>query len=91
MKHNRSAKKMVQLSNSINWGRVEDVPMAHYTVGTSGEGADAYPPLLLYKYMLPQKTFRIDSDPELENQINGRPSFKTFLGRVYAPYYVTFC
>jgi IS5 family transposase len=54
--------------------------MAHYTVGTSGEGADAYPPLLLYKCMLLQKWFRIKSDPELENQINDRLSFKKFLG-----------
>jgi len=80
MKHNRSAKKMDILNNSINWNRVEDVLMAHYTIGTSGEGADAYPPLLLYKCMLLQKWFRIDSDPELENQINDRLSFKKFLG-----------
>lgn len=80
MKHNRSAKKMVELNNSIDWKRVEDVLMAHYTVGTSGEGADAYPPILLFKSMLLQKWFRIKSDPELENQINDRLSFKTFLG-----------
>jgi IS5 family transposase len=54
--------------------------MSHYTVGTSGEGADAYPPLLLFKCMLLQKWFSINSDPELENQINDRLSFKKFLG-----------
>jgi IS5 family transposase len=54
--------------------------LSHYTVGTSGEGADAYPPLLLFKCMLLQKWFRINSDPELENQINDRLSFKRFLG-----------
>ena len=54
--------------------------MNHYTVGTSGEGADAYPPLLLFKCLLLQKWFRINSDPELENQINDRLSFKKFLG-----------
>jgi IS5 family transposase len=48
-------------------------------VGTAGEGADAYPPLLLYKCLLLQKWFHIDSDPELENQINDRLSFKKFL------------
>jgi IS5 family transposase len=53
--------------------------LSHYTVGTSGEGADAYPPLLLFKCMLLQKWFHIDSDPELENQINDRWSFKKFL------------
>jgi IS5 family transposase len=53
--------------------------MNHYTIGTSGEGADAYPPLLLFKCMPLQKWFHIDSDPELENQINDRWSFKKFL------------
>jgi IS5 family transposase len=54
--------------------------MSHYTVGTSSEGADAYPPLLLFKCLMLQKWFRINSDPELENQINDRLSFKKFLG-----------
>jgi IS5 family transposase len=53
--------------------------MSHYTVGTSGEGADAYPPLLLFKCLMLQKWFHINSDPELENQINDRLSFKKFL------------
>ena len=53
--------------------------MSHYTVGTSGEGADAYSPLLLFKCLMLQKWFRINSDPELENQINDRLSFKKFL------------
>jgi len=78
-KNNRSIQKMRHLK-SINWNRVEDVLMSHYTVGTSNEGADAYPPLLLFKCLLLQKWFRpstifrtyginINSDPELENQI----------------------
>ena len=70
MEHNRSAKKMVELDNSIDWKRVDDVLMAHYTVGTSGEGVDAYPPILLFKSMLLQKWFQIKSNSELENQIN---------------------
>ena len=48
-------------------------------MGTSGEGAAAYPSLLLFKCLLLQKWFRINSDPELENQINDRLSFKKFL------------
>ena len=80
LQHNRSAKKMEELNNSINWNSVEDVLIGHYTVGTSGEGADAFPPLLLFKCMLLQKWFRINSDPELENQINDRLSFKVVLG-----------
>ena len=35
---------------------------------------------MLLKSMLLQKWFRIPSDPELENQINDRISFKKFLG-----------
>jgi IS5 family transposase len=79
MKHNRSLKNMEKLDKAIDWSRVESILLNHYTVGTSGEGADAYPPLLLFKCMLLQKWFHIDSDPELENQINDRWSFKKFL------------
>jgi transposase, IS5 family len=80
LKHNRSLNLMEKLNASINWARVERTLLSHYTVGTSGEGADAYPPLMLFKCMLLQKWFRINSDPELENQINDRLSFKRFLG-----------
>jgi IS5 family transposase len=59
---------------------VEEILMAHYTVGTRREGADAYSPLMLLKGLLLQKWYRIDSDPELENQINDRISFKKFIG-----------
>ncbi len=78
-KNNRSIEKMQNLRKSVNWNRVEDILMSHYTVGTSNEGADAYPPLLLFKCLLLQKWFHIDSDPELENMINDRWSFKEFL------------
>ena len=74
MKHNRSLKLMEKLDKSIEWSRIEAILLSHYTIGTSSEGADAYPPMLL------QKWFRINSDPELENQINNRLSFKKFLG-----------
>ena len=70
---------MEQLDKAINWTRIDEILIAHYTVGTSNEGADAYPPLLLTKCLLLQKCFHIDSDPELENQINDRLSFKKFL------------
>jgi len=70
LKHNRSLKTMEKLEKSIDWEKINDVLMNHYTVGTSGEGADAYPPILLFKCMLLQKWFCINSDPELENQIH---------------------
>ena len=80
LKHNRSLKTMEKVDKAIKWARVEEILVNHYTVGTSSEGADAYPPLLLFKCLMLQKWFRIDSDPELENQINDRLSFKRFLG-----------
>ena len=80
LKHNRSLKLMEKIADSIDWSRIDAVLMANYSVGSSGEGADAYPPLLLFKCLMLQKWFRINSDPELENQINDRLSFKKFLG-----------
>jgi len=82
---------MEKLNQSIDWKRINSILLSHYTVGTSSEGADAYPPLLLYKCLLLQKWFHprgigsafhragINSNPELENQINDRLSFKKFL------------
>lgn len=54
------------MDKSIEWSRIEAILLSQYTVGTSGEGADAYPPMLLFRCMLLQKWFRINSDPELE-------------------------
>ncbi len=63
-----------------------------YPIEFEDHSMRAYPPLLLYKCLLLQKWFHprgigsafhragIDSDPELENQINDRLSFKKFLG-----------
>lgn len=78
--NNRSVKRMSNINNVINWENISALLMEYYEVGTSKEGAGAYPPLLLLKCLLLQKWFRISSDPELENQINDRTSFKTFLG-----------
>ena len=69
LKHNRSLKLMEKIDKAINWSRVESILMSHYVVGTSSEGADAYTPLLLFKCLMLQKWFHINSDPELENQI----------------------
>ncbi len=80
MEHNRSLKMMEKINQIIDWSKIEAILMEHYTVGMTIEGADAYPPLMLLKAFLLQKWFRINSDPELENQINDRISFKNFLG-----------
>ena len=79
LKHNRSLKTMERLDKAIDWSRIQEILHSHYTVGTSNEGADAYPPLLLFKCLLIQKWFRINSDPELENQINDRLSFNSMI------------
>ena len=79
LEHNRSLKMMEKINDVVEWDTIEAVLNEHYEVGRSKEGADAFPPLLLMKCMLLQKWFRIPSDPELENQINDRISFKKFL------------
>jgi len=78
--HNRSLKMMERIEKVVKWRDVEALLREYYEIGTSQEGADAYPPLMLLKALLLQKWFRIPSDPELENQINDRISFKKFLG-----------
>ena len=75
LEHNRSLKMMNRINQVVKWRNVEALLREYYEVGTSKEGADAYPPLMLLKCMLLQKWFRIPSDPELENQINDRISF----------------
>lgn len=80
LEHNRSLKMMNRINKVVNWKNVEAMLQEYYEVGTSKEGADAYAPLMLLKCLLLQKWFRIPSDPELENQINDRISFKKFLG-----------
>ena len=80
LEHNRSVKRMDRINKAVSWKNIEALLLEYYDIGKTVEGADAYPPLLLLKCMLLQKWFRIPSDPELENQINDRISFKTFLG-----------
>lgn len=79
LEKNRSLSTLKQLDKVIDWSRIQIALRAHYEVGYSNEGADAYPPLMLFKCLLLQKWFRIPSDPELESQINDRISFKEFL------------
>jgi IS5 family transposase len=80
LKKNRSMKTMDRINRVIDWTKVEERLKDYYKIGRQEEGADAYPPLMLLKALLLQKWFHIPSDPELENQINDRWSFKKFLG-----------
>ena len=87
LKYNRSPKLMNKLNDAFDWARVELILMAHYNVGTSGEGAETYPLLLPFKCILLQKWFRINFDTELGEQINDRPSpdhstFSSFRSRL---------
>jgi IS5 family transposase len=80
LEHNRAIKRMEQINAVVNWSQIERLVVRNYPVGKSSEGNEAYHPLLLLKCLLLQQWFRIDSDPELETQINDRISFKKFLG-----------
>ena len=42
----------------VKWRNIEALLLEHYEVGTSKEGAEAYPPLMLLKDMLLQKCLR---------------------------------
>ena len=84
MDKNRCLQQLVDIREAIDWTTIESILMSHYQVGKSNEGADAYPPVILFKSLLLQKWFRINSDPELESQINDRVSFKKFLGLSFA-------
>lgn len=58
MEKNRSLETLEQMNKVIDWNRIEKIMMTYYTVGTRNEGADAYPPLMLFKCQLLQKWFR---------------------------------
>ena len=79
MDRNQAIKRMEKINSVVNWPRIESLVLRDYPVGKSSEGNDAYHPLLLLKGLLLQQWFHIDSDPELETQINDRNSFKKFL------------
>jgi len=69
-----------EIHDHIRWAPLERILLAEYPVGKSPVGNVAYPPLVLLKAVLLQKWFGVRSDPELENQINDRVSFKVFIG-----------
>ena len=76
----RTQKFLSDVDSYIDWEPLESIVTSNYPVGQSDYGNKAYPPLMLLKATLLQKWFGIKSDPELENQINDRISFKTFIG-----------
>ncbi len=76
----RTQRVLKEIHDHIRWEPLEKILLAEYPVGNSPVGNAAYPPLMLLKAVLLQKWFGIRSDPELENQINDRVSFKVFVG-----------
>ena len=58
LKHNRSLTMMNKINTLISWKNIEALLLEYYKVGTSKEGADAYPPLMLLKCLLLQKCHR---------------------------------
>jgi len=79
MEKNRDSKRMKEINAIVDWSRIENLLMRSYHVGKSADGNAAYTPLILMKCLLLQQWFKIDSDPELETQINDRASFRTLL------------
>ena len=78
LKHNRSLQLMEKLNKAIDWSRVENILSSNYSIGSSGEDADAYPPLLLFKCM----SFKSGSAPVRSSGPTGQasipiPSWKT--------------
>ena len=70
MEHNRAITRMEQINAIVEWSRIENLLLRGYPVGKSHEGNEAWPPLILMKGLLLEQWFKIDSDPELETQIN---------------------
>jgi len=93
LEYNRAITRMEQINTIVDWSRIENLILRSYPVGKSHEGNEAWPPLILMKGLLLEQWFKIDSDPELETQINDRLSFKKFLGPSFdqrAPDHSTF-
>ena len=63
MERNRSVSRMERINAIINWARIGRLLLIHYIVDKSTEGADAYPPLLLFKCFLIQQWFILIQTP----------------------------
>ena len=71
--------RLTEIEKAIDWDPIEKVFAETYEPGKNKVGQPAYPPLMLFKCLLLQKWFRIDSDPELESWINDSTAFRAFL------------
>lgn len=80
MGKSRTQNFLDRVNQVVDWEPLEKMLKKEYSLGDHTTGHPAHPPLVLMKAVLLQKWFNINSDPELENQINDRLSFKRFIG-----------
>jgi IS5 family transposase len=66
-----------RLDAIVDWGRFDD--LLRRVVLERSRGAAAYPPLLMFRALLLQRWYSL-SDPQLEEALNDRVSFKRFVG-----------
>ena len=77
-KHGRGNPVLKRLSELVDWAAVERVLRA---LPEPARGAPPYPPLVMFKALLLQQWYGL-SDPELEEAIADRASFRAFCGFV---------
>jgi len=68
--------RLERIGALLNWGRIEQLLSAVYA---AGEGRPAYRPLVMLRALLLQQWYRL-SDPELEEALSDRLSFRRFVG-----------
>jgi len=68
--------RLERIGALLNWGRIEQLLSAVYA---AGEGRPAYRPLLMLRALLLQQWYTL-SDPELEEALCDRLSFRRFVG-----------
>src|SRR6266849_1722733 len=68
--------RLERIGALLNWGRIEQLLSSVYA---AGEGRPAYRPLLMVRALLLQQWYSL-SDPELEEALCDRLSFRRFVG-----------
>lgn len=68
--------RLERIGELLNWGRIEQMLGAVYA---AGEGRPAYRPLVMLRALLLQQWYSL-SDPELEEALCDRLSFRRFVG-----------
>ena len=68
--------RLERIGGLLNWGRIEQLLSAVYA---AGEGRPAYRPLVMLRALLLAQWYSL-SDPELEEALSDRLSFRRFVG-----------